>query len=120
MTDPDTLARDCLALWNDPDAASRVRRLSDSWTPDARYADPMMAGEGQDGIAAMITAARAQFPGHAFTLRGTPDGHGAFVRFSWTLAPEHGAPIAGGTDVLRFAQDGRIAEVIGFLDRQVA
>lgn len=120
MTDPDTLARDYLALWNDPDAASRNHRLSDGWTEDARYIDPMMAGEGHAGIAAMIADARAQFPGHAFTLRGAPDAHGSFVRFSWTLAPEHGAPIVSGTDIVRLAADGRIAEVIGFLDRPVA
>ncbi|MBB5940565.1 nuclear transport factor 2 family protein [Xanthomonas sp. 3307] len=120
MNDPNTLARAYLALWNDADAASRARRLADGWTPDARYVDPMMAGEGRDGIAAMIAAARAQVPGHLFALRGTPDAHGPFVRFSWTLAPEHGAPIAGGTDIARIAPDGRIAEVIGFLDKDIA
>ncbi|MBN8903348.1 MAG: nuclear transport factor 2 family protein, partial [Rhodospirillales bacterium] len=97
-------------------AASRDRSLAAGWAEDARYADPMMAGEGRHGIAGMIANARAQFPGHAFALRGKPDGHGAFVRFSWTLAPEGGAPVAGGTDVVRVGADGRIAEVIGFLD----
>lgn len=120
MTDPDTLARAYLALWNEADAAARDRRLADAWTADARYTDPMMAGEGHGGNAAMIAAARAQFPGHAFALRGMPDAHGPFVRFSWTLAAPHGAPVAGGTDVVRLAPDGRIAEVIGFLDREVA
>jgi hypothetical protein len=65
----------------------------------------------------MIAGARAQFPGHGFALAGTPDGHGRFVRFSWTLAPAGGAAIAGGTDVVRLDEVGRIAEVIGFLDR---
>lgn len=120
MTDPEQLATDYLALWNDADAASRERRLFEGWTADARYADSMMAGEGHDGIAAMISAARSQFPGHVFALRGIPDAHGTFTRFSWTLAPEHGAPIAGGTDIVRLAQDGRIVEVIGFLDKDAA
>lgn len=120
MTDPTTLARDYLALWNDDDATSRRRRLADGWNPDARYADPMMAGEGHDGIAAMIENAREGFPGHAFTLRGLPDGHGRFVRFSWTLTPAGGAPVAHGTDVVRIEDSGRIAEVIGFLDGDVA
>jgi len=120
MTDPDTLARAYLALWNEGDAAARERRLAQGWMPDARYTDPMMAGDGQGGIAAMIANARAQFPGHGFVLRGAPDAHGPFVRFSWTLEAPHGAPVAGGTDVVRVAPDGRIAEVIGFLDRDVA
>ncbi|MEL4891992.1 nuclear transport factor 2 family protein [Xanthomonas protegens] len=120
MNDPNLLARAYLALWNDADAASRDRRLADGWIPDACYADPMMTGAGHDGIAAMIAAARAQVPGHRFALRGAPDAHDPFVRFSWTLSPEHGAPIAVGTDIARLAADGRIADVIGFLDKDIA
>ncbi|TAJ77149.1 MAG: nuclear transport factor 2 family protein [Sphingobium sp.] len=116
MTDPHAIARAYIALWNDADDASRRDRLSKGWSANARYADPMMQGTGHDGIAAMIGGARAQFPGHSFTLAGTPDGHGDFVRFSWTLAPDGGATVAAGTDVVRLDADGRIWEVIGFLD----
>ncbi|WP_337270904.1 nuclear transport factor 2 family protein [Oryzifoliimicrobium ureilyticus] len=120
MANPDRVARDYLALWNEPDPSIRDRRLRDDWTPDARYVDPLMTGNGYHGIAAMITTARAQFPGHVFKMRGMPDGHGPFVRFSWTLSPNNGLPIAGGTDIVRLASDERIAEVIGFLDKEVA
>ncbi|MBN8809404.1 MAG: nuclear transport factor 2 family protein [Sphingomonas sp.] len=116
MADPNSVARDYLALWNDADDASRAGRISRGWTEQARYADPMMTDEGHDGIADMIAGARMRFPGHAFTLTGTPDGHGRFVRFSWTLAAEGDAPVVGGTDVVRLDDGGRIAEVIGFLD----
>ncbi|MEV4935107.1 nuclear transport factor 2 family protein [Sphingobium sp. LMA1-1-1.1] len=116
MTDPYAIARAYVALWNDADAASRRERLSQTWSVDARYADPMMQDAGHDGIAAMIGGARAQFPGHSFALAGTPDGHGDFVRFSWTLAPNGGVPVVAGTDVVRLDANGRIAEVIGFLD----
>ena len=101
-------------------AASRSARLSGAWTADARYADPMMAVEGHDEIAGMIAGVREQFPGHDFTLRGKPDGHSNFVRFSWTLAPAGKAAAAGGTDVVRLDEGGRIVEVIGFLDGSVA
>lgn len=120
MTDPHAIARAYIALWNDADDASRRARLSEGWSADARYIDPVMRGTGHEGIAAMISGARAQFPGHDFTLSGTPDGHGDFVRFSWTLAPEGGAPVAGGTDVVRLDETGRILEVIGFLDGAAA
>lgn len=116
MADPKTIADAYLALWNEADEGARRARLAEAWSADARYADPLMAGEGRDGIAAMIAGARPQFPGHRFTLEGTPDGHGRFVRFSWTLAPDGGAVVAGGTDVVRLDEAGRIAEVIGFLD----
>jgi len=67
-------------------------------------------------ICAMIEQARTQFPGHAFSLRGKPDSHRQFVRFSWDLAPEGGPSVAGGADVVRLDAQGRIAEVVGFLD----
>ncbi len=120
MTDPNSIADAYIALWNDDDDAARRARLANGWSADARYADPMMASEGHDGIATMIAGARAQFPGHGFTLAGTPDGHGPFVRFSWTLAPADGAPVAVGTDVVRLDTEGHIAEVIGFLEGSAA
>jgi len=115
MTIPDDIARDYLAAWNASNEVERLRLL-DGWAEEARYIDPLMQGVGRESIAAMIAGARAQFPGHGFTLKGTPDGHGSFVRFSWTLAPQDGAPVAHGTDIVRLDADGRIAEVIGFLD----
>ena len=120
MPHPNDIANTYLALWNDADEASRHARLCAGWSADARYADPMMSGDGHDGIAAMIAGARAQFPGHGFTLSGTPDGHGSFVRFSWTLAAADAAPVARGTDVVRLDDAGRIVEVIGFLDGNAA
>lgn len=116
MTEPRTIATQYLALWNEADDDRRRALLAEHWAEDARYVDPMMQGSGREGVAAMIEGARAQFPGHRFDLTGTPDGHGEHVRFSWTLAPEQGAPIAGGTDMVRLDAKGRIAEVVGFLD----
>ena len=114
MTDPRIVATLYLASWN-ASAAERPAAMA-QWAPEATYRDPLMAGEGRDGIAAMMDAAVAQFPGHRFALAGVPDGHGPFVRFSWTLAPEAGVAVGRGTDVVRLDGDGRIAEVIGFLD----
>jgi hypothetical protein len=116
MHNPEAIAREYLAVWNQPDAERRQADMAQRWTDDARYADPMMAASGRDAIGVMIEQARAQFPGHAFALRGQPDSHRDFVRFSWTLAPADGTPVGGGTDVVRLDADGRIAEVIGFLD----
>ncbi|MES2710584.1 MAG: nuclear transport factor 2 family protein [Pseudomonadota bacterium] len=116
MRSTEDTAQAYLAAWNEPDVAARAARIAREWSATARYADPMMEGEGPEGIAAMIDAARTRFPGHAFTLDGRPDGHGPFVRFAWTLAPSGGAAVARGTDVVRLDAAGRIEEVIGFLD----
>lgn len=108
-------ANDYLALWNEPDPAERQRCL-ERWHPQACYRDPLMQAEGRDALAVMVASAREQFPGLVFRLLGTSDGHGPFVRFSWTLGPDHGPSVAAGTDVVRLDGEGRIREVIGFLD----
>ncbi len=110
------LADRYLATWNEPDAARRHALVAALWSPQGRYADPLMSGEGHDGIARMIEAARTQFPGLQFSPRGGTDAHGPFARFSWSLGPAGGAPVAGGTDIVRLDDDGRVVEVIGFLD----
>lgn len=116
MPNPTTIAQDYLALWNDDDDASRQARLSGRWAASAVYADPLMAASGRNEIAEMIVGARQTFPGHTFSLRGTPDGHSRFVRFSWTLAPADGTVVARGTDIVRLDEEDRFVEVIGFLD----
>ena len=116
MTDHLYIANAYLALWNEADDAVRVRILAESWTADARYADPLMQGEGPAGISAMIGAARTHFPGHRFELSGTPDGHGPFTRFSWNLIAPDKQAVARGMDVARLDEAGRVMEVIGFLE----
>jgi hypothetical protein len=75
-----------------------------------------MRGDGLEQIDALIAAVHARFPGFRFALANGADGHGDHVRFSWSLGPGGGdAPIAG-SDVVEL-RDGRIARVIGFLDR---
>ena len=116
-SDPTTIANIYLAAWNEADEFRRRELLDQGWAADARYVDPLMHGDGHEGVARMIGIARTQFPGHEFALSGTPDGHGVYVRFSWTLASTNGAAVAGGTDLVRLNDQGRIAEVVGFLDR---
>jgi hypothetical protein len=47
---------------------------------------------------------------------GAPEGHGEFVLFSWRLGPAGAEASIEGSDVVVIA-DGRIARVIGFLDK---
>lgn len=77
-----------------------------------------MQGVGHQGIDIMIGNAQLQFAGFRFDLTGTPDGHNEVVRFSWILALPGGEPVARGTDMATMA-DGRMQNVIGFLDTVV-
>jgi SnoaL-like domain len=105
-----------IAAWNETDASRRLSLVAEAFTDDARYLDPLMSGEGVDGIAAMIGAAQSQFPGHRFELSFGPDAHNDVVRFAWTLRAGEGAPVAGGVDFATVDADGRLRNVTGFLE----
>ena len=116
MRDITAVVTDYIATWNEADAERRRALAAGVFTEDGTYLDPLMAGEGLDGIAAMIGAAQAQFPGHHFELSFGPDAHNDVARFSWRLVGENG-PAAAGTDFATVAADGRLRAVTGFLER---
>jgi hypothetical protein len=116
MTNPiNTVVETYIASWNEGDEARRRELVARAFTADARYLDPLMSGEGTDGITAMIGAAQAQFPGHRFELSFGPDAHNDVVRFAWQLVGEAG-PVAGGTDFATLGDGGRLRNVTGFLE----
>ncbi|MER5836046.1 nuclear transport factor 2 family protein [Streptomyces sp. NPDC002130] len=104
--------------WNADDPAARAKAVAAAWTEDGTYTDPLADVSGHEGIAAVIAAAREQFPGFEFRLTGGVDGHHDIARFSWELvsAADGSAPVAG-SDVIALDGQGRIRAVLGFLDR---
>jgi len=116
MSDPLAIATRYLDTWNETDPERRRRRLAEGWTDDARYVDPLMSGRGAAEIDGLIGAVHARFPEFRFAVVGAPNGHGDHVRFSWSLGPAGAAPPIEGSDVVAL-RDGKIANVIGFLDR---
>lgn len=107
-----------VAAWNEPDADARRRAVAELWTEDGAYTDPLAAVEGHEAIAALIAGVREHFPGHAFELMDNVDAHHDVVRFGWELVPEGGGESAvAGFDVAVVAEDGRLRNVYGFLDK---
>ncbi|MFM9589514.1 nuclear transport factor 2 family protein [Streptomyces scabiei] len=89
-----------------------------AWASDGGYTDPLADVRGHAEIAALITAARKQFPGLAFHLSTAVDGHHDTARFGWELVDEaHGAAPVAGFDVITLDAQDRIRSVYGFLDR---
>ena len=116
MRTPTQVANDYIALWNEMDQSRRLTMLAGTWTSEATYVDPIMRGKGHSEISALVGAVHAKFPGFAFSAIGSADGHGDHVRFSWSLGPAGAEPPIEGSDVVAL-RDGKIADVIGFLDR---
>ena len=55
MTDHVTIARRYIDLWNERASSRRRELLRENWTADASYVDPLMKGDGPDGIDALIS-----------------------------------------------------------------
>ena len=117
MTDVKQIAHRYIELWNERAQSRRREMLAANWTADARYVDPLMAGDGHDGVDALITGVQQKFPDFKFSLIGEPNGFGAHVRFSWGLGPDGTDSPIKGTDFAVLSQDGRIKSITGFLDQ---
>ncbi len=116
MTDVNTIARNYIDLWNERAPARRRDMLAEHWTSDARYVDPLMSGDGHDGIDALIAGVQQRFPDFRFQLIGEANGFGDHVRFSWGLGPVGGDSPIKGTDFV-VLNERRIRSVTGFLDQ---
>ena len=116
MTDPITIAHRYIELWNERAAGRRRELLSEAWTADTSYVDPLMKGDGPDGIDALVAGVQHRFPDFRFKLIGEPNGYGDHVRFSWGLGPDGVDSPIKGTD-FAVLKDGRIRSVTGFLDQ---
>ena len=62
MTDINSIARLYIDLWNERTTSRRREMLATNWTSDARYVDPLMSGDGHDGVDALIAGVQQKFP----------------------------------------------------------
>ena len=102
-----------LACWNETDSTTRRDLITKTWADDANYIDPLVDARGHDAI----DATQGQFPGHVFALAGPVDAHHDVARFSWGLGRDGDEPLVIGSDVASVGTDGRLARVVGFLDK---
>lgn len=109
-----------IAAWNEIDAGRRRSLIDRTWTADAVYVDPLMRGDGRDGIDAMIAAVQERFPGHQFRRNGDVDLHNDRIRFRWELGPADGPVLIAGTDFGQIAADGLMSGITGFIDQAPA
>jgi hypothetical protein len=116
MSDFTKLAEQYIAAWNETDPANRRALIDEVWAEDGCYIDPLAEVTGRDQIDAVIAAAQQQFAGMTFRLAGAVDAHHDQARFTWELGPD-GTDLVVGFDVAMRDGDGRLALVLGFLDK---
>ncbi|MFS4092155.1 nuclear transport factor 2 family protein [Streptomyces sp. AF1A] len=114
----ETAAARYFEAWNATDPEALRKAVAAAWAADGGYTDPLADVRGHEGVAAVIAAAHEQFPGFVFRPLGAVDGHHDTARFGWELVDEAdgSAPVAG-FDVVTLDAEGRIRQVLGFLDR---
>ena len=117
MTDINGVIADYLATWNAEDEKARAEAAERAFAPGATYVDPLVRASGREDITAVIASVRQQFPGLSFTPGGVADGHHDVLRFDWNLGTPEEPDLIVGFDVVSLAADGRIEQVIGFLDK---
>ena len=117
MSDMNELVQRYLAAWNETDAVARQDILAGVFAEDAVYVDPLVSVRGRHGLDATIAAVQGQFGGLVFSLGGAVDAHHDIARFTWHLGPEGAEPLVIGFDVAVIGDDGRISQVLGFLDK---
>ncbi|WP_018252075.1 nuclear transport factor 2 family protein [Salinispora mooreana] len=118
MSDLKATVERYLEIWNEPDADTRAKKISEVCTEDVTFTDPMASVSGGEGVNGLIGAVRKQFPGLVFTLAAPADAHHDIARFTWNLAPAGATePVVVGFDVVKTGPDGRIVAVYGFLDK---
>jgi hypothetical protein len=116
MTDVNSIASRYIDLWNERTPGRRREMLRQHWADDAKYIDPLMSGEGHDGVDALIAGVQQRFPDFRFCLLGQPNGFGDHLRFSWGLGPDGVDSPIKGTD-FAVIRDGKIRSITGFLDQ---
>jgi SnoaL-like protein len=117
MSGFDNVVSHYLRVWNTTDKADRRAAIDEVFAEDVRYVDPLAEVSGREALHGLIGAVQQQFPGLVFTAGGPADAHHQQGRFTWHLGPAGGEPVVIGFDVASVDRDGRIREVLGFLDK---
>ena len=114
---PDAVVETYVAAWNETDAGRRAAAIAQSFAEKSTYRDPVMTSDGPAGIDAMLAGVQAKFPGFVLKRTSKVDAHNGALRFTWSLGPAAGPSVVEGVDFCTLAPDGRLASVVGFIDK---
>ncbi|HEY2611673.1 MAG TPA: nuclear transport factor 2 family protein [Reyranella sp.] len=117
MSNIESVIESYVASWNETDPARRQSALAASCAANASYRDPVMVSDGQAGLDAMLAGVQAKFPGFVLRRISKVDAHNNAVRFAWSLGPATGPSVVEGVDFATLSSDGKLANIVGFIDK---
>ena len=117
MSNVESVVENYIASWNETDPGRRQSALAAACTANASYRDPVMTSDGHAGLDAMLAGVQAKFPGFVLKRISGIDHHNGAARFAWSLGPAAGPSVVEGVDFCTLAPDGRLASVVGFIDK---
>lgn len=117
MPNIESVVESYVASWNETDPAKRQSALAAACAANASYRDPVMTSDGHAGLDAMLAGVQAKFPGFVLKRISKIDSHNGAVRFAWSLGPQAGPSVVEGVDFATLSPDGRLAAIIGFIDK---
>jgi hypothetical protein len=126
-----------IAVWNEPNAAIRCKRIRELWAEEGATCHRLLDARGYDAIEARVSEAHEKWVrdgGYVFRARPNVVGHHNVAKFNWEMIPAAGGEVAAvGFDFFLLTEDGRIQfdymfnetytpadELNHFVDRYVA
>ena len=104
------------AAWNEPDETRRRTLVERCWSETGEFQSAYAKLSGRSALLAHIANARAHVGGATLRRLGEVTTCHAFALFRWSASLPDGRSFGTGTDVVRFARDGRIDLHVGFWD----
>lgn len=101
-------------LWSEPDATRRAALLDRCWREDSEIIGPGYHFRGRQAVLDEAARHLANPAGHRALRRSGFDLHSGWARFTIAVVDAQGLVLQEGWDVVAFAADGRIAQVITF------
>jgi len=106
-----------VAMWNEPDPASRRERIDALWQPDGAHVNSERTCSGHPAIEVEAARVWAMCGAHGqrFRCPGRIDGHHGAVRMDWELVGDDGTSVlAAGTNLMLVGDDGRVQRDLQF------
>ncbi|MCU1360482.1 MAG: hypothetical protein JWN99_1771 [Ilumatobacteraceae bacterium] len=114
LADPTSVVDAWLIGYAESDVTRRQALIAQTWAADGRLVDPPFEGTGHAELSGLVDAVLTHYAGHTFRRTTKVDAHHGFARYGWELVGPDGTVAVAGTDISRFADDGKLAGIVGF------